>query len=64
MGIYNYETFPIDMQPEVFENFPNVITAGNKGPDGRLIDAITRKEIYLSDLWAESTLVIEFGSIT
>ena len=50
MEAYNYETLPIDMHPALFEDFSNIITAGNKGPDGRLTDVLTGQEIYLSDL--------------
>ena len=64
MEIYNYETFPIDMHPEDFENFPNLMNAGEKAPDGELTDAATGETIRLSDLWAQSPVMIEFGAIT
>ena len=64
MKVYNYENFPLDMHPELFENFPGVMTAGGKAPNGELIDAATGETVLLSDLWAQSPLMIEFGAIT
>ena len=64
MEVYNYETFPLDMHPEDFENFPNIMKAGEKAPDGELIDAAAGKRVRLSDLWSQSPLMIEFGAIT
>jgi len=61
---YNYETFPLDMHPEVFENFPSVMKAGEKAPDGELIDAATGESVRLSELWSQAPLMIEFGAIT
>lgn len=64
MEVYNYETFPLDMHPNVFEDFPAVMKAGGEAPDGKLTDAETGEPVLLSDLWSQSPLVIEFGAIT
>jgi|TARA_B100001146_G_scaffold64620_1_gene57335 hypothetical protein len=52
------------MHPEVFENFPSVMKAGEKAPDGELIDAVTGETVRLSELWSQAPLMIEFGAIT
>jgi len=61
---YNYASFPIDMDGADFEAFPRVLKAGDRAPDGELVDATTGDAIKLSSLWRSGPLVIEFGSIT
>ena len=64
MNEYNYETFPLDMQGSDFEAFPSFAKAGDKAPDGDLIDAATGKPVKLSDYWREGPVMAEFGSLT
>ena len=64
MNEYNYTSFPLDMQTQDFENFPSFAKAGDKAPDGDLVDARTGRTVRLSDYWSEGPAMIEFGSIT
>ncbi len=62
MNPYNYESFPIDMDAEVFAGFRDHIRPGMKAPDGELTDAATGNEVRLSDFWRGGPLIVEFGS--
>ena len=64
MNEYNYENFPLDMQKADFSAFPKFASAGDKAPDGDLIDAKTGETVRLSDHWREGPVMIEFGSLT
>ena len=64
MSEYNYREFPIDMEMPDFERWPGLIAAGERAPDGELVDAASGERVLLSDLWRRGTLVIEFGSVT
>ena len=64
MTDYNYASFPLTMTHEDFEEFPNVLKAGQQAPDGELVDAADGSRLLLSDLWRRGPVVIEFGSIT
>ena len=64
MTAYNYQSFPLTMGTEDFEAFPDGLKAGQKAPDGELVDAASGERVKLSHHWAESPVVIEFGSIT
>jgi hypothetical protein len=61
---YNYASFPLDMEQETFDAFPDRLRTGDRAPDGTLVDATTGEEIALSSLWRSRPLVIEFGSFT
>ena len=63
-ALYNYKTFPLDMQSADFGAFGAHLPVGSIAPDGELIDAATGEITQLSFLWAENPLVIEFGSAT
>lgn len=64
MRVYNYRSFPLDMDREDFERFPEVTHAGAKAPDGELIDSHDGSRVKLSEFWSASVTVLEFGSIT
>jgi len=64
MRIYNYPSFPQDMDNEDFGRFPEVARVGAKAPDGELIDARDQSRVKLSELWSGGMTVLEFGSIT
>ena len=64
MNEYNYESFPLDMQQSDFAAFPDFASAGDKAPDGELIDVATGQTVRLSDYWSDGPVMVEFGSIT
>ncbi len=64
MTEYNYESFPLTMSNDDFEGFPHGLKAGQKAPDGELVDAATGERVKLSDHWADGPVMIEFGSVT
>ena len=64
MRIYNYTNFPLHMDQEDFERFPEATQVGEPAPDGKLIDAVDGREVRLSECWSNGPAVIEFGSIT
>ncbi len=64
MSIYNYETFPLDLDMADFEAFPDVLHVGGRAPGGELVDAVTGETVRLSQYWRSGPAVIEFGSIT
>jgi hypothetical protein len=61
---YNYAGFPLDMDMADFVAFPDALRAGERAPDGDLIDASTGETVRLSGFWRGGPLVIEFGSFT
>jgi hypothetical protein len=64
MRIYNYPSFPQNMDNEDFGRFPEVARVGGKAPDGELLDARDQSRVRLSELWSDGVTVLEFGSIT
>lgn len=64
MRIYNYPNFPLHMDQEDFERFPEATRVGEPAPDGKLIDAADGRGVRLSECWSTGPAVIEFGSIT
>ena len=64
MSEYNYRNFPMNLEMPTFELWPGMTSAGERAPDGVLIDAASGDEVKLSDHWRRGTLVIEFGSLT
>ena len=48
---------------EAFNAFKNCLKAGERAPDGALVDAATGETVRLSKLW-DDPLVLEFGSYT
>ena len=61
---YNYTNFPLDLQASDFAGFGAHLPVGSTAPDGEVIDTATGEVTQLSFLWAESPLMIEFGSAT
>lgn len=61
---YNYASFPLDMEAAAFAAFPDLLRAGDRAPDGVLVDATSGEEVTLSSLWKSAPLVMEFGSFT
>ena len=64
MSEYNYAQFPLDMDMQDFEAFPDVLKVGDRAPNGDLIEAATGETVRLSKYWRSGPCVIEFGSIT
>ena len=61
--MYNRAHFPIDLDDAAFNAFKNCLKAGERAPDGALVDAATGETVRLSKLW-DDPLVLEFGSYT
>jgi len=64
VSAYNYENFPQDMEISTFASFRHALRAGERAPDGEMIDAADGRSVRLSDCWRRGATVIEFGSIT
>ena len=64
MSVYNYPSFPQDMDNHDFGNFPTILKAGQQAPDGEVINVADGSKVKLSDFWKKGPVVIEFGSIT
>ena len=64
MSEYNYESFPLDMEMSDFDRWPRLTSAGERAPDGILVDATDGSEVALSSVWRRGPLVVEFGSLT
>lgn len=65
---YNYDRFDeyVKSGAELveFSAFANHLHAGDAAPDASLLRLDDESEIRLSDLWAQRTVVLEFGSFT
>lgn len=61
---YNYRTFPVDMEQDVFRAFPHALKVGEPAPDGEVTRLADGARLRLSELWRQGMLVLEFGSIT
>lgn len=61
---YNYPSFPLDMEEDVFQAFPHALKVGQPAPDGEAVSLAGGDRVRLSDLWRQGMLVLEFGSIT
>jgi hypothetical protein len=62
---YNYRNFVLGAEEErVFEDFRRQPRVGAPAPDAEMLDARTEARVRLSDLWATSPVIIEFGSVT
>ena len=64
MEDYNYSSFPITMSEQEFNEFAGLHKAGEKAPDGELVNASNGSQVKLSDYWGKGPVMIEFGSIT
>ena len=64
MADYNYASFPLDLEDDLFQQFPSVLKVGGPAPDGGLTDVADGRRVLLSDFWKTGPLVLEFGSIT
>ena len=64
MAEYNYKNFPLDGDMQDFVRFPGVASAGEKAPNGVLIDANDGADVELGDVYRKGVTVIEFGSYT
>ncbi len=64
MNEYNYASFPVTMSAEEFAEFAGLHKAGEKAPNGELVNASDGSRVRLSDYWSKGPVMIEFGSIT
>ena len=62
MSTYNYSSFPLDMEAEIFAGFRDKLKAGDRAPKGSLVDAANGEVVKLAKLWKDGPLLIEFGS--
>ncbi|HVB11265.1 MAG TPA: hypothetical protein VNM16_12985 [Bacillota bacterium] len=63
--MYNYPSFPLDMDNAYFAAFRgSAPAAGDPAPDGTVTVLATSVRRHLSDFWRDGPLVIEFGSFT
>ncbi len=60
---YNRAHFPLDLDESLFTGFKACLKAGERAPDGHLVDAADGSAVRLSKLWRDP-LIIEFGSFT
>lgn len=60
---YNRAHFPRDLDDAAFAGFKSALEAGERAPDGTLVDAADGAAVKLSKLWRDP-LVVEFGSHT
>ena len=67
MSGYNYERFDeyvsTGEDEREFGTFPNVLHAGERAPDGVLLQ-LGGSQLRLSDRWRARGVVLEFGSFT
>lgn len=67
MPTYNYERFDLYVESgedvREFGAFPNTLHAGERAPDG-VLTILDGERVRLSDLWANTGVVLEFGSFT
>lgn len=67
VSAYNYERFDEYVaagEDELeFGQFPNLLHAGERAPDGRLL-LLDGSSLRLSDVWRGRGVVLEFGSFT
>lgn len=61
---YNYATFPLDGDAEVFERFPEHLRVGREAPDPSPIDLATDRPVRLSEITVRGLTVVEIGSLT
>jgi hypothetical protein len=67
VGDYNYERFDLYVESgedvREFGAFPNMLHAGERAPDGELT-TLHGERVRFADLWANTGVVLEFGSFT
>lgn len=65
---YNYERFDEYVESgrelEEFSAFPNHLHAGQPAPAFTAVRLADEAQVDLSEVWAERTVVLEFGSFT
>jgi hypothetical protein len=64
MEEYNYRDFVMARELGAFRTFLGGLRAGERAPDGELLDVHDLRTVKLSDLWCRSHLILEFGSFT
>ena len=52
------------MSEQECNEFAGLHKAGEKAPDGELVNASDGSRVKLSDYWGKGPVMIEFGSIT
>jgi len=62
---YNYEGYdPGEREEEDFARFQGILSVGQEAPDFEVTRLEDGEKIRLSDLTAQSHVVLEFGSFT
>ena len=62
---YNYEGYlPGEEEEKDFSRFQQTLTVGTQAPDFEATRLEDGKKVKLSDLTAQSNVVLEFGSLT
>ncbi len=62
---YNYDGYlPGEEEEEDFSRFQQTLKVGTQAPDFEATRLEDGKKVKLSDLTAQSTVVLEFGSLT
>ena len=62
---YNYEGyFPGEKEEEDFSRFQQTLNVGTEAPDFEATRLGDGKQVKLSDLTAQTDVVLEFGSLT
>ena len=62
---YNYEGYdPGEREEEEFARFQDILKVGQEAPDFEVTRLEDGKMVRLSDLTAQSNVILEFGSFT
>jgi hypothetical protein len=68
VSAYNYDQFDAYVltgaEAKEFEDFPNMLHAGERAPGGELTMLGSGETVTLQDRWRKGGLVVEFGSFT
>jgi len=61
---YNYDTFDMAREDPVFAAFRTRLHVTERAPSFELEDLATGQPVALKKLWAQETVILEFGSFT
>ena len=63
--LYNYESYdPGEREEEDFARFQKILKVGQEAPDFEVTRLEDGEKVRLSDLTAQSNVILEFGSFT